>query len=263
MLLTNAAREGARAGAVQSNAATVDSKIYLSFCSSLPATAATCQLDPGDLTISKSAGQFILIVGVTAGMLPLAGVVFMASTGADFKTLAATFGILFVFGIYGPRLWLGSRIKRRQKAIWKSIPDAFDLITASIEAGLGIDAAFARVLEKTQGPFAYELAKTMREIQMGRLRKEALKDLGDRCDVEELRSLLNAVIQAETMGISLGTVIRVQTGVLRTKRRQAAEERAFKAPVKMVFPLVLFIFPAIMVVIGGPAVVQIMERGGF
>jgi tight adherence protein C len=161
------------------------------------------------------------------------------------------------FGIYGPRIILLGRVKRRQKEIWRSLPDAFDLITASVEAGLGIDAAFTRVIEKVHGPFAEELTRTMREIQMGRSRREAFLDMSDRTGVDELRQLINAIVQAEAMGISVGGVIRVQTGVIRTKRRQKAEEQAFKAPIKMVFPLVFFIFPAIMIVIGGPAVIQL------
>lgn len=96
---------------------------------------------------------------------------------------------------------------------------------------------------------------------MGRARRDAFQDMANRTGVEELRSLVNAIVQAEQMGISIGTVIRVQTGVMRTKRRQKAEEAAFKAPIKMVFPLVFFIFPAIMVVIGGPAILQVMNMG--
>ncbi|HQW52028.1 MAG TPA: type II secretion system F family protein, partial [Tepidiformaceae bacterium] len=115
------------------------------------------------------------------------------------------------------------------------------------------------VIEKVTGPFAEELTRTMREIQMGRSRREAFLDMSDRTGVDELRQLINAIVQAEAMGISIGGVIRVQTGVIRTKRRQRAEEQAFKAPIKMVFPLVFCIFPAIMVVIGGPAVILIKD----
>jgi tight adherence protein C len=204
-------------------------------------------------------GQFIVIVSILTGVVPILGVLYMTALGASFKMLLIVFGALIGFGIYGPRIWLMGRIKRRQKEIWRSLPDAFDLITASVEAGLGIDAAFTRVLDKVKGPFAEELGRTMREITVGRSRREAFLDMSNRTGVEELRSLINAIIQAEVMGISIGGVIRVQTGVIRTKRRQRAEEQAFKAPIKMVFPLVFFIFPSIMVVIGGPAVIQIMN----
>lgn len=204
-------------------------------------------------------GQFLVIVGIAAGVLPTLATLYVAAMGGDIKMILGAFGVMTAFGIYGPRVILLGRIKRRQKAIWRSLPDAFDLITASVEAGLGIDAAFTRVIEKVTGPFAEELTRTMREIQMGRARRDAFLDMADRTGVDELRQLINAVIQAEAMGISIGGVIRVQTGVIRTKRRQKAEEQAFKAPIKMVFPLVFFIFPAIMIVIGGPAVIQLKD----
>lgn len=204
--------------------------------------------------------QFLLIAAFTAGVLPTVATLYVASSGQGFKMIAGTFAVMTGLGIYGPRIMLLGRIKRRQKEIWRSLPDAFDLITASVEAGLGIDAAFTRVIEKVKGPFAEELTRTMREIQMGRSRRDAFLDMADRTGVDELRQLINAVVQAEAMGISIGGVIRVQTGVIRTKRRQKAEEQAFKAPIKMVFPLVFFIFPAIMIVIGGPAVLQLMTK---
>ncbi len=201
-------------------------------------------------------GQFILVVGILAGVLPILATLYMASSGTTGLKLVGVFVGAMVFSVYGPRIWLMGRVKRRRKEIWRALPDAFDLITASVEAGLGIDAAFNRVIEKVHGPFAEELTRTMREITMGRSRRDAFLDMTDRTGVDELRSLVNAIIQAESMGISIGGVIRVQTGVIRVKRRQRAEEQAFKAPIKMVFPLVFFIFPAIMMVIGGPAVIQ-------
>lgn len=204
-------------------------------------------------------GQFLVMVGIAAGVLPTLATLYVAAGGGDVKMIFGTFGVMTALGIYAPRIIVLGRIKRRQKEIWRSLPDAFDLITASVEAGLGIDAAFTRVIEKVTGPFAEELTRTMREIQMGRARRDAFLDMADRTGVDELRQLINAVVQAEAMGISIGGVIRVQTGVIRTKRRQKAEEQAFKAPIKMVFPLVFFIFPAIMIVIGGPAVLQLKD----
>lgn len=206
-------------------------------------------------------GQFILIVGILVGVLPIAATLFMASSGTTGMTLLLVFGATTGMSIYGPRIWLMGRVKRRRKEIWRALPDAFDLITASVEAGLGIDAAFNRVIEKVRGPFADELTRTMREITMGRARRDALLDMTERAGVPELRSLVNAIVQAETMGISIGGVIRVQTEVIRVKRKQRAEEQAFKAPIKMVFPLVFFIFPSIMIVIGGPAIIQM--KGAF
>ena len=210
-----------------------------------------------------SAGQFIVVVGVLAGVVPLLFAVLMASKGASPTKVILLYAMFVAIGLYGPRVWLSSRIKKRQKLIWRSLPDAFDLITASVEAGLGIDAAFSRVLHKVTGPFAEELGRTMREISMGRQRRDALMDMADRTGVDEFRSLVNAIVQAESMGISIGTVIRIQTGVIRTKRKQRAEEQAFKAPIKMVFPLVFFIFPTIMIVIGGAPIVKVINGGLF
>jgi tight adherence protein C len=209
--------------------------------------------------LSMSPGQVMVLVAVTGGVLPLLMLALFASNGSSPTMLLVMYGVFVGMGLYGPRIWLLGRVKRRKKEIWKALPDAFDLITASVEAGLGIDAAFSRVIEKVHGPFADELTRTMREITMGRVRREAFQDMAERTGVDELRSLVNAIVQAEAMGISIGSVIRVQTGVIRTKRRQKAEEQAFKAPIKMVFPLVLFIFPAIMIVIGGPAIIQMRE----
>ncbi|WP_322796558.1 type II secretion system F family protein [Tepidiforma sp.] len=202
-------------------------------------------------------GQFIAMVGVFAGLLPLLGLFYAQAAGLEAQKTFFVFAVLTGLGLYAPRIFILGRIRRRQKEIWRSLPDAFDLITASVEAGLGIDAAFTRVIEKVRGPFAEELTRTMREVQMGRARRDAFLDMAERTGVDELRQLVNAIVQAEAMGISIGGVIRVQTGVIRTKRRQRAEEAAFKAPIKMVFPLVFFIFPAIMIVIGGPAIIQL------
>jgi tight adherence protein C len=209
--------------------------------------------------VKVTPGQFAMACAITAGVLPLLSLALFVSSGMTGQTLLMMYGSVQIGGILLPRMWLQGRIKNRQKKIWRSLPDAFDLITASVEAGLGIDAAFARVVDKVQGPFAEELTRTLREIQMGRARRDALVDMADRTGVDQLQSLVNAIVQAESMGISIGSVIRVQTGVIRTKRRQKAEEAAFKAPIKMVFPLVFFIFPCIMIVIGGPAVIQLQN----
>ena len=209
--------------------------------------------------VKITVGQFALIYAVVGVGMPMLLLALFLSAGVSGRNLIIMYGAVQGMGLYAPRMWLLGRIKRRQKLIWRSLPDAFDLITASVEAGLGIDAAFNRIVDKVTGPFATELTRTLREIQMGRSRRDALVDLADRTGVEELRSLVNSVIQAESMGISIASVIRVQTGVIRTRRKQRAEEQAFKAPIKMVFPLVFFIFPCIMIVIGGPAIIQMMN----
>lgn len=164
-----------------------------------------------------------------------------------------------VAGFLLPQLWLRSRAGARSGQIIKSLPDSFDLITTCVEAGLGLDAALARVAEKVEGPFAVELRRTLREISLGRLRRDAMRELGQRTDVPDLVTFVNAVVQAEEMGSGIGNVLRVQSEQLRIRRRQRAEQQAYKAPVKMIFPLVLCIFPTLFLVILGPAVITIMH----
>lgn len=173
-------------------------------------------------------------------------------------TIALAGGVVFI-GFYLPFYLIGSRSKARQNVIIKSLPDAFDLITTCVEAGLGLDAALARVAEKVKGPFSDELARALRDIALGKSRRDALKEVGERTGVPDLIQFTNAVIQAEAMGSSVGTVLRVQADQLRVKRRQRAEQAAYKAPVKMLFPLVLFIFPTLFIVILGPAIITIMS----
>ncbi len=168
--------------------------------------------------------------------------------------------VVFAFGFIGwmlPGTWLKGRVKTRQKQVLRALPDALDLVTTCVGAGLGLDAALARVAEKSSGPLAHELARMLREVAMGKLRREALAEMADRLGVEELTSFVNAVIQAEQLGVSVGQVLRVQAEQMRTRRRQRVEQTAHEAPIKMIFPLVLFIFPAFMLVILGPAGIRI------
>ncbi len=204
------------------------------------------------------------------GFLTMIVVASSAATGFGFVLIFAMgqgvgmlqIGIMVALGVIGfymPFNIVSSRARQRQSAIIKSLPDAFDLITTCVEAGLGLDAALARVSEKVEGPFAQELSRSLRDIALGKQRKDALKELGERTRVPDLMQFTNAVIQAETMGSSVGTVLRVQSDQLRVRRRQRAEEQAYKAPVKMLFPLVLCIFPTLFIVILGPAVITIMQ----
>ena len=168
--------------------------------------------------------------------------------------------VVLVFGVVGwmlPGTWLKGQVKRRQKGVLMALPDALDMVTTCVGAGLGLDAALARVAGKIGGPLADELNHMLREVAMGKLRREALSEMADRIGVEELSSFVNAVIQAEQLGVSIGQVLRVQSDQMRTRRRQRVEQTAHEAPIKMIFPLVLFIFPAFMLVILGPAVIRI------
>jgi tight adherence protein C len=169
-------------------------------------------------------------------------------------------GFCLVLGFMMPKIWLDNRTRLRQKAILKSLPDAFDLITTCVEAGLGLEAALGRVAEKVQGPFGEELTVMLHDIALGKLRRDALREVAERTGVPDLTSFINAVIQAETMGTSIAAVLRVQADQMRVKRRQRAEQEAQAAPIKMMFPLVLFIFPTMFIVILGPACISIYEQ---
>jgi tight adherence protein C len=174
--------------------------------------------------------------------------------------LIQSLGISLFFIVFGwmlPRTWLKGQVKSRQKQVIKALPDSLDLVTTCVEAGLGLDAALARVAEKTEGPFAEELQIMLRDVALGKLRRDALTELHERVGVDELTNFINSIIQAEQLGVGIAQVLRVQSDQLRTKRRQRAEKAAHEAPIKMLFPLVFFIFPAFLIVILGPAVIRI------
>lgn len=203
---------------------------------------------------------FLTFQMMSAGIFLFLPAVLVFAMGMGITMISLAFIVIFAgVGLILPHVWLSQRIGQRQTVIIKSLPDAFDLITTCVEAGLGLDAALQRVAEKVEGPFADELRRTLRDISLGRMRRDALKELGDRTGVPDLITFVNAVIQAERMGSSVGAVLRVQSEQLRVRRRQRAEEQAYKAPVKMIFPLVLCIFPTLFIVILGPAVITIMR----
>ena len=204
---------------------------------------------------------FLTVMAVSAGLFSVLGFALVVASGGGLQ--AKTLLLLVALGGLGivfPYFWLISRIRRRQTVITKSLPDSFDLVTTCVEAGLGLDGALARVAEKVQGPFAEELSRTLREVGMGRMRRDALRELGERTGVPDLITFVNAVVQAEQMGTGIGQVLRVQSEQLRLRRRQRAEEMANQAPVKMVFPLVLCIFPTLFMIILGPAGISLYEN---
>lgn len=208
---------------------------------------------------SMTASTFVTFWAVSTGLFVGLAIVALAALGG---VSAQGFLGLLVMGIIGfmlPRFWLRSAVGSRQRKIVKSLPDAMDLITTCVEAGLGLDAALAKVSGQMKGPLAKEISQMLLEVGMGRLRRDALSDLGQRTGVQELISFVNAVIQAEQLGVSIGHVLKVQSDQMRTHRRQRAEKLAHEAPIKMMFPLVLCIFPAFMLVILGPAVIRIGE----
>ena len=172
-----------------------------------------------------------------------------------------TFVVGAFYGFKMPDVWLNIRTKKRQVEIQLALPDMIDLITVSVEAGLGLAAAIQRVSQRFPSALAEEFIRTMGEVQMGRSQAEALREMGKRLEVPDLNTFLTALVQAQTLGLPIANVLRVQSERLREKRAQRARETAQKAPVKMIFPLVFCIFPAIFFVILGPAALKIMDSG--
>ncbi len=168
-----------------------------------------------------------------------------------------------VLGFYLPVFWLSSKIRARQHDIQKALPDALDLLTISVEAGLGFDAAMAKVTEKADNELSRAFGRVNTEVRLGKIRREALRDMANRADVPDMTNFIAAVIQADQLGVSLSKVLRIQSEQMRVKRRQRAEELANQAPVKMVIPLVFLVFPSILIVLLGPAVLQFTTGGGF
>ncbi|HEX9738319.1 MAG TPA: type II secretion system F family protein [Candidatus Limnocylindria bacterium] len=179
------------------------------------------------------------------------------------------FPVFILFGIGGlavgflaPEFWLGRKIRGRQMDMILQLPDALDLLTISVEAGLGFDAALAKVVEKMEGPLVNEFRQALAEIRMGRLRRDALRDVASRADAQPVTNFIGAIVQAEQLGVPIAKVLQIQSQQLRIERRQRAEEAAAKAPVKMLFPMVGCIFPTIFIVILGPAIVTVVRGVG-
>ncbi len=166
-----------------------------------------------------------------------------------------------VFGYFLPDIILQGRIDARQKEVRKAMPDGLDLLTICVEAGLGFDAAMSKLYEKWDNELGRAFGRVVREIQLGKLRREALRDMADRMGVTEMSSFVAAVIQSEQLGVSMAQVLRIQSDQMRIRRRQLAEEEAHKAPIKMLLPMALFIFPALCIVLMTPALLILIEQG--
>ena len=162
-------------------------------------------------------------------------------------------------GFYLPVLQLKSQIKRRQDSIVKSLPDALDLMTICVEAGLSFDQAMGKVYEKWESELALAFGRVLQEIQIGKMRRDALRDMASRMDVPDMTTFTAAIIQADQLGVSIAKILRIQSDQMRVKRRQRAQEKAQQAPVKMMLPMVLLIFPSIWIVLLGPSVIILMH----
>lgn len=167
--------------------------------------------------------------------------------------------IFTVLGFYVPYLWLARRVQRRQDEILRSLPNALDLVTTCVEAGLGLDSAFAKVAERLPGPFGDELARALREMALGRSRRDALHDAGERTGVADVVTFMASIIHAELTGSSIGDVLRVQADQMRMRRRQRVEQTAQRIPIWMTFPLVLFLLPSLFLAILGPAAIEVLD----
>lgn len=208
----------------------------------------------------------------TADWLGIKAIAAAVGGGGAFLLLglfAGNLGQGLLFGIIGlgigylaPEFWLGGRVRKRQKLILLQIPDALDLLTISVRAGLGFDAALGKVVEKLKGPLIDEFRRALAEVRVGKARRDALRDIMPRTEVAPLSNFIGAIIQAEQLGVSISKVLQVQSEQLRIERRQRAEEQAAKAPIKMLFPLVGCIFPSLFIVILGPAIILIVQNLG-
>ena len=186
----------------------------------------------------------------------------LSATKWPFSRTVLVVGLFTVIGFFFPQLWLQSRINSRQNEVRKALPDALDLLTICVEAGLGFDAAMSKVAEKWDNELSLMFGRTIREVQLGKTQREALRDMADRIGLPELTSFVAAVIQSQQLGVSLAKVLRIQSDQLRMKRRQFAEELAHKAPVKMIIPMALLTFPSIMIILMAPAAFQIAGAFG-
>jgi tight adherence protein C len=192
-------------------------------------------------------GMFVASVALTTVMgthFPLRGLLIVLAT---------------LVGWFGPNLYLYQRVYERSLVMGRALPDAIDLMTISVESGLAFDAAIQQVARNTSGPLADEFSRVLREMQIGQGRAQALRGLAERTEVDDVRSFVTAMVQADSFGIPIANVLRVQSSEMRVKRRQRAEEKAQKVPVKMTIPLIFCILPCLFIAVMGPAVIHIMD----
>ncbi|MRH44316.1 type II secretion system F family protein [Aquibacillus halophilus] len=216
----------------------------------------------------------LLQAGSPMGMTPVEFRIFQMIVSFVLPIIAGLYGLLlnlsngviFLFIVVGfglstfiPNYYLKLKTKKRNKRALMELPDFLDLVTVSIEAGLGFDSALSKVVSKKPGVLASEFQRCLEEMRLGKTRKEALSGVRSRLMFDDIRSLVGSIIQAEQLGIGMVQIMRVQSNEIREKRKQRAEEAAMKAPIKMLFPLVMFIFPCIFIVLLGPALINLLQ----
>ncbi len=196
------------------------------------------------------------VIGAVAGLV--GGLVFQLMLTAPAVRVVIVIAALVV-GFFAPNLYLYQKSHERAERLQRDLPDAIDLLTISVESGLGFDAALQQVARNTEGPLAEELSRVMREMQIGQGRADALRAMGERTNVGDLRTFVGAMVQADAFGIPVAQVLRVQSAEMRVKRRQRAEEKAQQVPVKITIPLIFCILPTLFIAVMGPAVLSIMD----
>lgn len=209
---------------------------------------------PGNLSVN----EYLVIKLVLTVGLPALVWFFVSKSAPSMLLLSVTAS--FILTLILPDFTLKRCVAARQGKITDALPDTLDLLTVSVEAGLGFDQALLKIVEKTKGPLADECQRVLHEIRIGKARRDALREMGNRTGVEDLQTFVAAVIQADQLGVSIGNVLRIQSQQLRQKRRQKAEEKAQKAPIKMLIPMILFIFPSLFIILLGPGILQLIDN---
>jgi tight adherence protein C len=204
--------------------------------------------------------RFLAMRVVSLALIPVWAILAFVVVPLGGSTKLAVFGLLALGSVLGPDAILNRRVAERQHEIQIRLPDILDLLTISVEAGLGFEQALDRTVAAVPGPLSDEFARMLGEVRAGASRSDAMRAMDERIDVPEVRSFVLAILQADTFGVSIGRVLRAQADEMRIKRRQLAQEQALKAPVKMLFPMVFCIFPALFVVVIGPAVINISKN---
>lgn len=199
-----------------------------------------------------------IMVGIII-FLPLITVLIGIIWSAEPLKIVIIIGFEIISGLMVPNLILTKKMQDRKNEILKTLPDVIDLLTVSVEAGLGFDGALSKVVEKSQGQTADEFNMVLQEMRIGKPKKDALKEMSNRVGLTDMTTFVGAVVQADQLGVSIGNVLRIQSEQMRQKRRQRAQEKAMKAPIKMLIPMVLFIFPTIFTVLIGPVIIKMVE----
>jgi len=205
-----------------------------------------------------SVGEWIGIQFVSVGVGIVLGLLIVSAEGVKLLSLTMMLAMILL-GWMGPDFWLSRRITARQDTLRRQLPSTLDLLTVSVEAGLGFDQAMSKVANETSAPMAEEVQRVLKEMQLGNPRLQALQRFAYRTGVDVIELFVAAVVQADKLGIGLVRVLRIQAAEVRRKQRADAQERAMKAPIKIIFPLVLFVFPALFIIVLGPAVLHIMQ----